>query len=391
MLLKKVGTFEIDMSQSLGEGTYGTVYPARAHGKRARRASDVVSSDKWPYAVKRMSGTEDEGLGHDVLREVQALKSLGDCENVARFVDVIVESGGNGVRAYVVMQKEWGTLSHYVQSQENSFVCDQTARWLAHQLFSALAYCHDVIGIIHRDVKPANILVSDGGPSAVLRLSDFNTARNLVLSGRCVTWPPPTTYWYRAPECLLGTRIPPADANARKCDKAPLEQECIDELSDSLGRMLPSDDVGVAGWSYGNEVDIWAAGCVLKQLMSADFPLFVADIPAKRGRDVAECNMLRAIFLKLGIPTEDSWPTLKQYSRAANSKGWRALCGPVRKACPEGGLASTLEAQGGCAPDVAAALCECLCYDPSSRVTASTALRTWEWFACFRRDAVALE
>jgi serine/threonine protein kinase len=67
------------------------------------------------------------------------------------------------------------------------------------QILCGLNYCH-AHRIIHRDVKPQNILVDSNGN---LKLADFGLARAFGVPIRTLTHEI-ETLWYRAPEVLLG-------------------------------------------------------------------------------------------------------------------------------------------------------------------------------------------
>ena len=48
---------------------------------------------------------------------------------------------------------------------------------VAHQLLSGLSHLHTYCSVLHRDVKPANLLVSADG---VVKIADFGLARGAV-------------------------------------------------------------------------------------------------------------------------------------------------------------------------------------------------------------------
>lgn len=63
-------------------------------------------------------------------------------------------------------------------------------------MLQGLAAIHER-GILHRDMKPANLLVTSDG---VLKVTDFGLAR--IMEDAKLT-PRVQTLWYRAPELLL--------------------------------------------------------------------------------------------------------------------------------------------------------------------------------------------
>jgi serine/threonine protein kinase len=66
----------------------------------------------------------------------------------------------------------------------------------ARQMLKGLAALHER-GILHRDMKPANLLLTSNG---VLKITDFGLAR--IMEEAKLT-PRVQTLWYRAPELLL--------------------------------------------------------------------------------------------------------------------------------------------------------------------------------------------
>jgi serine/threonine-protein kinase len=106
------------------------------------------------------------------LREIKLASRL-DHPHIARLLD----SGERDWLIYYVMSYvEGATLREYLDSSYRLSVVE--TRRIAGDLLEALAHAHG-LGIIHRDVKPANVVVSAEGAI----LLDFGIARAVAASG----------------------------------------------------------------------------------------------------------------------------------------------------------------------------------------------------------------
>lgn len=150
-------------------------------------------------------------------------------------------------------------------------VSEDVTRNTFHDLFSALTYLHEK-GIIHRDVKPSNLLLAS--PTGPAYLSDFGTAWHPTLS--LVDEPAHHkvlevgTTCYRAPETLFGNR------------------------------------------SYGTSLDMWEAGTMLVEcIRTPSKPLFESRDTSEDGNQL---GLILSMFKTLGTPTRESWPEAVKFT-----------------------------------------------------------------------------
>jgi len=116
-----------------------------------------------------------------------------------------------------------------------------------YQLFRALNYI-GLKGIIHRDIKPLNLLVD---PTChILKVCDFGSAKKINTEEKSTSYI--CTRYYRAPELMFGSR------------------------------------------NYTNAIDMWSAGCVFAELMYGE-PVFKGEMAH---------SQLIEIIKKIGSPSE---------------------------------------------------------------------------------------
>lgn len=113
------------------------------------------------------------------------------------------------------------------------------------QFLSGLAELHK-FQVIHRDIKPQNLLISKKG---VLKIADFGFARFISSPGRKMT-AGVVSDWYRPPEIFFGATY------------------------------------------YAYSIDIWSAGCIFAEFLEKE-PLFYGN---------GEKEILTKIFYLLGVP-----------------------------------------------------------------------------------------
>jgi serine/threonine protein kinase len=152
------------------------------------RAVDVTTGE--PVAVKVVRSA-DPDLARRMAQEAKALARL-EHPGLVRLLD----AGVHDEQAFLVMELVEGpTLA--ARLRRGPLSPSRTAM-LGLTLADALAYVH-AQGIVHRDVKPANILL---GPESRVRLADFGIARMADGSSLTVTGTTLGTAAYMAPEQL---------------------------------------------------------------------------------------------------------------------------------------------------------------------------------------------
>uniref|UniRef100_K4A733 Protein kinase domain-containing protein n=1 Tax=Setaria italica TaxID=4555 RepID=K4A733_SETIT len=156
---RRVGEYEL--LRPIGSGAYSQVWLGR---HRARGAEVAVKE----IAMERLSSKLRESL----LSEVDILRRIRH-PNVIALHDSIKDHG----RIYLILEYcRGGDLHGYLQRHKR--VSETVAKHFIRQLASGLQMLRDN-NVVHRDLKPQNILLVENNENSLLKIADFGFAKFL--------------------------------------------------------------------------------------------------------------------------------------------------------------------------------------------------------------------
>ncbi|MDB4892886.1 MAG: protein kinase [Gemmatimonadetes bacterium] len=182
--LSKVGKYEVQ--DLIGEGAMGVVY----------RALDPMLNRSVAVKVMNEALALDENFRTRFLREARAAGSLQHPN-----VITVYDCGETDGHLYIAMEYVAGTdLEQLIASKVPVSLANKIEIMIG--VLNGLAYAHKR-GIVHRDMKPANIRVNEEGRALIM---DFGiahtTSSNVTKTGLILGTPN-----YMAPEQITGSQI----------------------------------------------------------------------------------------------------------------------------------------------------------------------------------------
>jgi len=228
----------------IGNGSHGFVFKGR----------DLTNNGATVALKRIVIPSTDEGIPISTLREIAMLKQLDGYEHphIVRLLDVCHGQSlekEKSLSMFLVFEHIDQDLAKYIERCPPPGFSEAKIRDIMYQILSGVDFLHSH-RVIHRDLKPQNILISNDGR---VKLTDFGLAKTYEFEMRLTTVV--VTLWYRSPEIILG---------------------------------LP----------YASSVDIWSCGCIMGELYKRS-PFFCG---------TSEGDQLHKIFKIIGTPGENEWP-----------------------------------------------------------------------------------
>ena len=174
------GNYELE--RELGQGGMGSVYLARDTGLNRKVALKILRSDLC----------DDLSFARKFLEEVEVTASLAH-PNIIR----VYTLGQQDSRPYLVMEHlDQPSLEH--RMDQIGKLPERDVLEIGIAIASALQFAHEKTGMIHRDIKPGNILFGRGN---IPKLADFGLAAGArsALGQQDEIWGTP---YYVSPERL---------------------------------------------------------------------------------------------------------------------------------------------------------------------------------------------
>jgi len=244
----KIATYTIE--EKLGEGGFGSVYKGR--GPDGMVAIKKSTQDK----TMKLLCTFNLSKGGDIGQEIKALKMFSGHPNIVCIKDYAFVNKD----VYIIMEYCEGNLYKLLKKSRLS---EHKALTYLIQMAKGLQHIHQK-GLIHRDMKPQNILLSSG----ICKIADFGLATFKNHTGEVAG-----TDGYIAPESYTG--------------------------------------------KYGPKTDIYALGFILWDMLSGirpDDKLNPKDI-----RDAKICEDTRRLLCKMIDSNPDERPTAAEVLKIAES------------------------------------------------------------------------
>ncbi|RUS72340.1 hypothetical protein EGW08_019898 [Elysia chlorotica] len=205
---------DLEHKRYLGRGAYGVVE------EMIHRPSNVI------LAVKRINATVNNQEQKRLLMDLDINMRSGSCEYTVEFYGALFREGD----VWICMEVMEASLDQFYKKLKahGERIPEAIMKKIARSVVSALHYLHTQLKVIHRDVKPSNILINRAG---AVKICDFGISGYLI------------------------------DSIARTKDAG-----CKPYMAPE--RINPTEN----GNGYDIKSDVWSLGITMMELATGEFP-----------------------------------------------------------------------------------------------------------------------
>lgn len=247
------------LERELGRGGMGIVFLARQ-----------LRGWKDSLALKFLSGPSLNELPVERFWNEARFMDLLEHDHIVRVLDMNEVCGEAPGDRMFVLTMEYVEGNAWNESIRDRSVTDNVA--VLRQVSKAVAYAHGK-GVIHRDLKPGNVLVKRDGTAAV---TDFGLAK------RCTDWQ----------EGQAGSE------RALRDDAFSSALTVTGAMVGTVPYMSPEQVEGARSVDYG--ADVWALGVILYEILTWTFP-FRGETAREMARSILSGNLVPPSSLRQGV------------------------------------------------------------------------------------------
>ncbi|XP_065830897.1 serine/threonine-protein kinase NLK-like [Oscarella lobularis] len=284
-----------NLDHPIGFGSFGVVW-AVTNPRTGRQV-----------ALKKMTHVFDTLVASKrVLRELRMLFFFEN-ENVLGAIDIVKPLSSLFDEVYVITELMDTDLHRIIVSA--SPLTESHVKLFLYQILRGMRYLHSA-GILHRDLKPGNLLVNG---NSLLKICDFGLARMADPDPSIYMTQEVVTQYYRAPELLVGSP------------------------------------------HYDAAIDVWSIGCIFAEMLGREI-LFQAPAPMLQVEKILDL---------VGTPTEEE---LSHANACPEAKAH--VLSQKKESC----MSKLYNLSSNATHEAVHLLCQFLVFDPTKRISCADAL-----------------
>jgi len=257
---------DLDIQQLLGSGGFAYVYQAKLHDNNSAASKSIVrkswtqqsNNGNVDIAVKIISKDKlrKDNIAHRIVNEIKLHRKLNHSSFV-KLIDFFEDT--NNVYMCLELCNQ-GNMYHHIK--QHGPLTEYEAGYVMYQLINGLNYLHHHQGIVHRDLKLSNILISN-----IRSMSQLHQSQVQVPSSQ------PNQFFMQENATLFDIKV--CDFGLATSLESPEEEHFT--LCGTPNYIAPEI---ASQQAHGFPVDIWSAGCLFYSMVEGALPF-------DQGEDVA--------------------------------------------------------------------------------------------------------